>query len=138
MPTIELSEKPRSPNSSPAASRILRSVRSPRGVRGALPLATPDGALSSTFTPMRLPYRCTLHSQVETRFNCHYGINLTADAMEGFARGRTRDCAFCLHSPHCSALLPARRVSPPRLQPSLIRRCPHSPRQQPRKCRTTP
>ena len=99
MPTMELSEKPRSPNSSRAASRIFRSVRSPLGVRGALPsaapigaspLAAPTGVLSFTLAPMRLPYRHLAYSQVETRFNFHYDTNLTAGAMEGPRGGDKR------------------------------------------------
>src|SRR4051794_40444532 len=81
MPTIELSEKPRSPNSSRAASRILRSVRSPLGVRGALAAALASGCTaSSTLTPIRLPYRGGAHSQVETRFNFQYDMFVTSDA----------------------------------------------------------
>src|SRR5437763_14955011 len=108
MPTIVLSKKPRSPNSSRAPLRILRSVRSPRGVLGALPLGAPDRAFSSTFTPIAAPYRAESYSQVETWFEFHYDINLTADAMLSAARGRQHTCASLLLAPHCSALLPLR------------------------------
>src|SRR5438552_13110812 len=81
MPTIEVSEKPRSPNSSRAASRILRSVRSPRAVRGVLlPSPAIGRTRSSAVSPIRLPYRDEPYSQVETRFNFHYDINLSAEA----------------------------------------------------------
>src|SRR5581483_4704161 len=80
IPTIELSEKPRSPNSSRAASRILRKVRSPRAVRGVLEAAAPSCVLASTLAPISLPYRATSHWQVETRFNFQYGMKMTAGA----------------------------------------------------------
>src|SRR5438067_241588 len=110
MPTIELSETPRSPNSSRAASRILRCVRSPRAVRGVLaaPVA-PSCALSSTLTPIPLPYRAAAQSQVETRFKFHYDHLQSRTQSRRPRRGETLLCASFLHAPLCSARLPPRR-----------------------------
>src|SRR5215210_7511984 len=88
MPTIELSEKPRVPNSSRAASRILRSVFSPRAVRGALPslaaLGAPGIASLAGFRAlvdapavrfvsiMPHPQLGLSINQVESWFNFHY------------------------------------------------------------------
>ena len=110
MPTIELSEKPRSPNSSRAASRILRKR----------PLATRRTRRLRAGAPTRLFFHLHPHpapptaaaciSQVETRFMFQYDMNPTADATR-VRKGEKIKCASFLHAPLCSAPSPPRRFS---------------------------